>query len=288
MKIEIEEKSGFCFGVIKAIQKAEKELQNKTQLYCLGDIVHNGEEVKRLEELGLKTISKEEFFQLKNCKVLIRAHGEPPETYEYAQKNNIELLDATCPVVLRLQNKIRNTHQTNKNNDKQIVIFGKSGHAEVVGLNGQTNFNAIIVNHKNEIDKIDFSKPVSLYSQTTKNIDEFNEIVDIIGTKIDSDTSFTINDTVCRQVSNRVPQLKVFAQKFDIILFVSGKKSSNGKYLFNICKNTNERSYMISNADEIKKEWFENVDSVGISGATSTPKWLMIDIAMWINENINR
>ncbi len=285
MNVEIDKRSGFCFGVINAIKKAEDEVKKSKQLYCLGDIVHNGMEVTRLERMGLKSISKEEYFTLKDCKVLIRAHGEPPETYEYARNNNIELIDATCPVVLTLQKKIKKSYKENKDRAVQVVLFGKEGHAEVIGLNGQTNYNAIIVESIEDVDKIDMSRPVLMYSQTTKKVEDFNEIAALVKERIHPGVPVEIKDTICRQVSNRVPNLKKFATKYDLILFVAGQKSSNGKYLFSICKEVNPESYRISSTSDIKKDWFNNVESVGICGATSTPNWLMDEVADWIAAN---
>ncbi len=287
MKVEIDKKSGFCFGVIKAIKSAESELENSNILYCLGDIVHNEKEVQRLEKMGLKSISKEEYFSLKNCKVLIRAHGEPPETYIYARSNNIELIDATCPVVLTLQEKVKHSYVSKIQDNGQIVIFGKQGHAEIEGLNGQTNHNAIIVESITDVEKIDMSRPVSLYSQTTKRIEDFNKIAELVKSKIKPGVAVDIKDTICRQVSNRVPNLKVFTSKYDLILFVAGKKSSNGQYLFSVCKEENPNSHSISQTDEIDNSWFLEVNSVGICGATSTPNWLMEEVANWVTENFD-
>jgi 4-hydroxy-3-methylbut-2-en-1-yl diphosphate reductase len=287
MKIEIDKRSGFCFGVIKAIKSAESELKDDPQLYCLGDIVHNGEEVQRLEKLGLKSISKEEYFELKNCKVLIRAHGEPPETYEHAEKNNIELIDATCPVVITLQERVRDSYQTNLKDNGQIVVFGKNGHAEIIGLSGQTDYTAIVLENKNDIIKIDPNRPVSLYSQTTKRIEDFYEIAEAVKNHVSPGLRVDIKDTICRQVSNRVPHLKNFAKNYDMILFVAGEKSSNGKYLYSICEEENPKSYLISKTDDINPEWFESVESVGICGATSTPNWLMEQVSDWISERYN-
>ena len=285
MRVEIDRRSGFCFGVIKAIKSAENELENTARLYSLGDIVHNGEEVHRLEKLGLKSISKEEYFTLKDCKVLIRAHGEPPETYEYAEKNNIELIDATCPVVLTLQEKVKDSYSKNLANNGQVVIFGKKGHAEIIGLNGQTNHNAIVVENVADVEKIDTTRPVSLYSQTTKRIENFHEIASQIKSRMEPGVPVEIKDTICRQVSNRVPHLKVFVKNYDMILFVAGEKSSNGQYLFSVCHEENPRSHQISRTEDIRNEWFEGVESVGICGATSTPNWLMEEVAGWITEN---
>jgi 4-hydroxy-3-methylbut-2-enyl diphosphate reductase len=244
-------------------------------------------EVSRLEKMGLKSISKEEFFTLKNCRVLIRAHGEPPETYTYAEANNIKLIDATCPVVLTLQEKVKRSYKSNVQQEGQVVIYGKKGHAEIIGLNGQTNHNAIIIEGLADIDKIDMNKPVALYSQTTKRIEDFHEIAKTVKNKVALGTPVEIKDTICRQVSNRVPNLKEFATKYDVVLFVAGRKSSNGKYLYTICKEVNTATHMISKINEIEKEWFKNAKSVGICGATSTPNWLMEEVAEWVKTNFN-
>ncbi len=286
MKVEIDRKSGFCFGVINAIKSAEGELRKSNKLYSLGDIVHNGKEVERLERMGLESISKEKYFTLKDCKVLIRAHGEPPETYEYAKQNNIELIDATCPVVITLQEKVKRSYNGKKDQNGQVVIFGKKGHAEIEGLNGQTNNNAIVIESKEEISKLDPTRPISLYSQTTKRIEDFYEVAELVKARIDPGVPLEIKDTICRQVSNRVPNLKKFAVDFDVIIFVAGKKSSNGQYLYTICKEQNPKSYFISGIEEIEAEWFSGVESVGICGATSTPNWLMEDVQKWVEENI--
>jgi 4-hydroxy-3-methylbut-2-enyl diphosphate reductase len=287
MRVEIDRRSGFCFGVINAIRAAENELETTDELYCLGDIVHNGMEVERLEKMGLESISKEKYFTLKDCKVLIRAHGEPPETYEYASKNNIELIDATCPVVITLQEKVKSSYETRKDEKGQVVIYGKKGHAEIEGLNGQTMHNALVIESINEIDKIDFTRPVALYSQTTKRVEDFHDIANSVKSKMKEGVPVEIKDTICRQVSNRVPNLKKFAANFDMILFVAGVKSSNGQYLFTICKEENPNSHFISKLDQIDKNWFKGVESVGICGATSTPNWLMEEVAKWIDQNYN-
>ncbi len=287
MRIEIDKRSGFCFGVINAIREAENELETTKRLYCLGDIVHNGMEVERLEKMGLESISKEKYFTLKNCKVLIRAHGEPPETYEYASKNNIELIDATCPVVLTLQEKVKISYEAKKEEKGQIVIYGKKGHAEIEGLNGQTMHNALIIEGIDEIGKIDFNRPVALYSQTTKRVEDFHAIANTVKSKMKIGVPVEIKDTICRQVSNRVPNLKKFASSFDMVLFVAGTKSSNGQYLFTICKEENPNSHFISNLEQIDKQWFDGIESVGICGATSTPNWLMEEVANWIDKNYN-
>ncbi len=244
--IEIDEKSGFCFGVVNAIKKAEEELAKGGTLYCLGDIVHNNLEVDRLEKLGLKTINHEEFAKLKNARVLLRAHGEPPSTYQTAKENNIEIIDASCPVVLRLQKKIHNKYNDEKNNNTQIVIYGKNGHAEVNGLLGQTDSSATVIEKKEDLDKLDFTKNICLFSQTTKPLDGFQEIIDIIQSRMQGDAKFEFFDTICRQVSNRIPNIKEFALKNDIIFFVAGEKSSNGKVLYAECKKYNPNSYFIT------------------------------------------
>ena len=274
--IEIDSESGFCFGVTTAIKKAEEELAKGTPLYCLGDIVHNDQECERLKKLGLITINHEEYAKLKNVKVLLRAHGEPPETYRIAAKNNIEIIDATCPVVLRLQKRIKQEY-TNKESqkEKQIVIYGKNGHAEVMGLVGQTNGEAIVIEKIDEVDKIDLSKDVRLYSQTTKSLDEFRNIVFYIEQNISPSATFQYFDTICRQVANRMPNIRKFAASHDVILFVCGQKSSNGKILFHECKEINPRTYQVDKPEDIDVEWFQNAKSIGICGATSTPKWLM-------------
>ena len=273
MKIEIDNNSGFCFGVMRATTTAETELTKQQPLYCLGDIVHNGQEVDRLTRLGLITIDHTQLAQLHDVRVLLRAHGEPPHTYELAQRNNIKIIDATCPVVLKLQQKI---HQAYTNHpDAQIVIYGKIGHAEVIGLEGQTEGNAIVIEDENDLSKIDFNRPIILFSQTTKSVKGFNQLVNIIKTKITDRIHFEYHDTICRNVANRIPDIKRFATQFDVILFVAGAKSSNGKVLFNECLSVNQHTYLISSPDELQYEWFNNVQSVGICGATSTPKWLM-------------
>lgn len=274
--IEIDKESGFCFGVTTAIKKAEEELSKGTPLYCLGDIVHNGQECERLKALGLVTINHEEYAKLKNVKVLLRAHGEPPETYRIAAENNIEIIDATCPVVLRLQKRIKQEY-TSKDPDreKQIVIYGKNGHAEVLGLVGQTNGEAIVIEKIEEVNKIDMNKDVRLYSQTTKSLDEFRQIVSYIEKNISPSATFQYFDTICRQVANRMPNIRTFAASHDVILFVCGQKSSNGKILYQECKDVNPRTYQVDKPEDIDKAWFTDAKSIGICGATSTPKWLM-------------
>lgn len=271
--IEIDSSSGFCFGVTTAIKKAEEELAKGNTLYCLGDIVHNGMEVERLHAHGLITINHEQLKQLHDVKVLLRAHGEPPETYETARRNNIEIIDATCPVVLQLQRRIKKQYDANP--EAQIVIFGKNGHAEVLGLVGQTHSKAIVIEKLEDVRLLDFSRDIYLYSQTTKSLDEFRRIIDYIQSHISPDATFKSFDTICRQVANRMPNIAAFAARHDIILFVCGRKSSNGKVLFSKCKSVNPNSYLIEGPDEIESSWIEGVTTVGICGATSTPKWLM-------------
>lgn len=275
IKVEIDEGSGFCFGVVTAIHKAEEELAKGETLYCLGDIVHNSREVERLKAMGLITINHEELKQLRNAKVLLRAHGEPPETYQMASQNNIEIIDATCPVVLRLQKRIKQEFMQDDNTKKQIVIYGKNGHAEVLGLVGQTDRKAIVIEKAEEAKQLEFSKDIRLFSQTTKSLDEFQEIVAYIKQHISPDSSFGFYDTICRQVANRMPKLREFAASHDLIFFVSGKKSSNGKMLFEECLKVNTNSHLIDSEEEIDKCLLKDVQSIGICGATSTPKWLM-------------
>lgn len=273
IQIEIDKGSGFCFGVTTAIKKVEEELAAGKPMYCLGDIVHNGMEVQRLHDMGLVTINHEQMKELHDVKVLLRAHGEPPETYELARRNNIEIIDATCPVVLQLQRRIQKKFLENQN--AQIVIFGKNGHAEVLGLVGQTKSRAIVIEHYDEVTRLDFSKDIYLYSQTTKSLDEFQRIIEYIKGHIHDGVVFKSFDTICRQVANRMPNIVDFAKKHDVVLFVSGKKSSNGKVLYEECKGVNPNSYHIESPEEIDFNWLSGVESVGICGATSTPKWLM-------------
>ncbi|WP_300724445.1 4-hydroxy-3-methylbut-2-enyl diphosphate reductase [uncultured Bacteroides sp.] len=276
-KVEIDEGSGFCFGVTTAIRKAEEELAKGETLYCLGDIVHNGRECERLKNMGLITIDHEEFARLKNVKVLLRAHGEPPQTYELAKQNNIEIIDATCPVVLQLQKRIKQEfyNPSPANREKQIVIYGKNGHAEVLGLVGQTNGKAIVIENLAEAEELDYTKDIRLYSQTTKSLDEFRQIVSYIQEHISPDATFQYFDTICRQVANRMPDIRKFASEHDLVFFVCGHKSSNGKILYQECRKVNPNSYQIDRPEEIDFSLLKNAQSVGICGATSTPKWLM-------------
>ncbi len=272
-KIEIDSGSGFCFGVTTAISKAEEELASGNTLYCLGDIVHNGMECDRLKRMGLITINHDEMEQLHNVKVLLRAHGEPPETYALAKRNGIEIIDATCPVVLQLQRRIK--RQYDENPDAQIVIFGKPGHAEVLGLVGQTGGRARVIAHFDDVKTLDFSRDIYLYSQTTKSLDEFHRIIEYIQTHISQGATFKSFDTICRQVANRMPNVSSFASRHDLVLFVCGRKSSNGRVLFDECRRKNPNSHLIEGPDEIQREWLDGAETIGICGATSTPKWLM-------------
>ncbi len=274
MIVEIDQKSGFCFGVVNAIGKAEETLKTEDVLYSLGHIVHNELEVARLQMLGLRTITHEEYFTLKNCKVLIRAHGEPPATYEYSRNNNITLIDATCPVVLKLQKRVKTAAEAMLGENGQLVIFGHQGHAEVSGLAGQTNNEVVILDNPDEYQKLDPSRPVIVFSQTTKSVDDFRKLTQNI--KLYSHSGrVEAHDTICRQVSNRVPHLEKFAARFQVVIFVGGRQSSNAQVLFDVCKKQNDRTYFISSPEDLQAAWFADVESVGICGATSTPQWLM-------------
>ena len=301
MIITIDDNSGFCFGVTTAIQTAERELQ-KGQLFCLGDIVHNGQEVERLDKLGLETIDYDDLRTLHNVRVLLRAHGEPPSTYHIAKRNNIEIIDASCPVVLHLQKRIRETYQDlhGRNTGAQIVIFGKKGHAEVIGLEGQTNNTAVVIESINDLSKLNFSRPIYLFSQTTKSVEEFEDIVaeikkrhmelgmseSVIGSQ---EIVFEYHNTICRNVANRVKRLQDFARSNDVVIFVGGKKSSNAKVLFNNCLEVNRSTIFVSSTDDITYEIVQQchrAEYVGICGATSTPKWLMEEIRKCIVESV--
>jgi 4-hydroxy-3-methylbut-2-enyl diphosphate reductase len=271
LQVDIDYNSGFCFGVVYAIEMAEEILNEQGYLYCLGDIVHNDEEIKRLEKKGLKIINHEQLKKLYNEKILIRAHGEPPSTYELAIKNNLELVDASCPVVLKLQNRIKNAHDRKE----KIYIYGKHGHAEVLGLLGQTKNEAVVFQDFDELDLKSLPENITLFSQTTKSTDKFYEITDKLK---ENNFQVVANDTICRQVSNRDKELRDFATRYNKIIFVSGTKSSNGKVLFNVCKSKNPNTYFISHSSEIREEWFDKNDKVGICGATSTPMWLMEEV----------
>ena len=271
MKIEIDNDSGFCFGVTTAIRKAEEELAKGTTLYCLGDIVHNGMECARLRQMGLITNNHDEMARLHDVKVLLRAHGEPPETYELARRNNNEIIDATCPVVLQLQKRIKAQYEAGGT----IVIFGKKGHAEVLGLVGQTDGRAVVIEQFDDVRRLDFQHDIFLFSQTTKSLDEFHRIISYIQQHIAPTATFRSFDTICRSVANRMPNISQFASRHDLILFVCGRKSSNGKVLFNECRRVNPNTHLVEGPEEIDPSWLQGVETVGICGATSTPKWLM-------------
>lgn len=279
-KVEIDEKSGFCFGVVTAIHKAETELASDGSLYCLGDIVHNSNEVERLQSIGLKTITHADMRGLHGVKVLLRAHGEPPATYSLASENNIDIIDATCPVVLALQKRIKEMYESTlgKADAPQIVIYGQTGHAEVNGLVGQTAGTAIVVESKNDLDRIDFTRDIALYSQTTKSVEGFNDLISDIRQRLAPDVKLMSFDTICRQVAGRVGHLRDFAASHEVVIFVAGSKSSNGKILYGHCHDVNPRTYMIGDASQLQPEWLKNATSIGICGATSTPRRLMDEV----------
>lgn len=274
-RIEIDKQSGCCFGVSRAIERAEQELQKGGTLYCLGDIVHNSIEVERLANMGLVTINHDQFRELRNVRVLLRAHGEPPSTYEIARQNNIELIDASCPVVLKLQERIKDKYLNNKADQQQIVIYGKKGHAEVNGLLGQTNDSAVVLEQLSDVDKLDFTKDITVFSQTTKSVEGLQQVGQAIRNRLPKEKQMELYDTICRQVSNRIPHIKEFAQQFDAIIFIAGEKSSNGRILFNECHSVNPNSFFIHSPEDVSPEMIAPFDSIGICGATSTPLWQM-------------
>ncbi len=288
IEIKIDQNAGFCFGVVAAIHRAEQELLNTNRLYCLGDIVHNNVEVERLSKKGLSVITYSDFEQLSDAKVFIRAHGEPPSTYRKAKERKIELIDATCPIVLHLQQRIKNGYEEMKDIDGQVVIFGKKGHAEVVGLQGQTDNSAIVISSLNEIESVDINKPIRLYSQTTKSKETYQELIELLEKRCKEvgNENFIAYNTICNRVSNRAKELVDFANSVDIVLFVSGTNSSNGKYLYEYCKKVKDNTLFISDESELKTEMFKDIHKIGITGATSTPMWLMEKIAQWLHENI--
>lgn len=283
MHIEIDNKSGFCFGVQRAISKVEELIQEGEQVHCLGDIVHNHEEVMRLSQLGMHTIQTNDLAHTSRQTVLVRSHGEPPSTFEKLKTNQNKTIDATCPVVSKLQNRIKKSYAQASHKNGQLVIYGKKEHPEVIGLNGQTGNRAIVVSTSNDFEKIDFTRPIEIYSQTTMPLDGFEAITEQI--KEQATNEVIVRDTICRQVAGRVPHLKEYVKKFDVVLFVSGKKSSNGKSLFEVCRKSNPNTYFISSADEVNAEWIENADKIGICGATSTPQWLMEKVKEHIENN---
>ncbi len=279
IQVEIDNRSGFCFGVVNAIHSAERELNDSQDLFCLGDIVHNSLEVERLEQKGMHTINHAQLADLTNSKVLLRAHGEPPATYALAEKNKITLIDATCPVVLKLQKRIHDLYQSAKHNHTQIVIYGKQGHAEVNGLVGQTEETAIVIEKPEDLDRLDYSKNTYFFSQTTMSLEGFRQMIEAIEKRMDKDAIFQSFDTICRQVANRIPNIKVFAAKHDLVYFVAGQKSSNGKLLFKQCLEANPNTVFISSPEEITNALPSDIKTVGVCGATSTPKWLMEKVA---------
>lgn len=288
MEIEIEKQAGFCFGVTSAIKMSEKCLKDFGQLYCLGELVHNSMEINRLEKLGLKIIDVKDLENLHNCRVMIRAHGEPPSTYALAKRNNIEIFDATCPIVLKLQKDVKKAYEQCAMSEGQIVIFGKKGHAEVVGLCGQSENTAIVISSQKDIDKIDFTKPIYLFSQTTKNKEEFEELVSIIGERMKEcgNVNFFPVNSICKRMASRTKTLRDFADSVDALLFVSGRHSSNGNYLFDFCKQHKKETYFISEKEDIDIEELKKYNKIGISGATSTPMWLMEEIRDYVLEKI--
>ena len=286
-QVEIDENSGFCFGVVNAIRKAEEELEKTGRLYCLGDIVHNNSEVARLQQKGLITIDHDEFARLRDVKVLLRAHGEPPETYRIARENRIEIIDATCPVVLQLQRKIKQAYENSDPDRTQIVIYGKRGHAEVNGLVGQTDGHAVVIEGIDDFDRLDFSKNICLYSQTTKSVEGLQHVVDEI-TRRRGGAAPEYHDTICRQVANRIPDIRRFACRHDLVLFVCGRKSSNGKVLYEECRRENPDTRFISDVSEIDPSWLDGRRSIGICGATSTPKWLMEAVARYVTDYLDK
>lgn len=289
MQVEIDNRSGFCFGVVKAIGRAEEELKAEGSLFCLGEIVHNDEEVRRLSESGLKTISHAQMDKVAGQTLLLRAHGEPPETYRKAKELGIKLIDASCPVVLKLQAKVKEGWERMQKTNGQVVIYGKKDHAEVVGLMGQVEGHSILISSIEEIDRIDFSRPIELFSQTTQSPDKYIQIAQEIEKRMEqvkpgSSVTFTLHKSICGQVGNRKKELAEFAPKFNVVVFVSGKNSSNGKMLYQVCKNINPNTYFVSSASEVEAHWFEPHFNVGICGATSTPLWLMEQVAERIRD----
>lgn len=286
MRVVIDDNSGFCFGVVRAISEAESALQSRGEVYCLGDIVHNRVEVQRLQNLGLSTISHEDISSLSGRTMLIRAHGEPPTTYRLAEESGVEIIDATCPVVARLQRRVREAYAKMKEVGGRVVLLGKRGHAEVVGLIGQVGDDVVVVENEAELQGLDYSYPIYFLSQTTQSIDLFNRMAQCIVGSMDEDVECTVDDTICRRVAGREANLAEFSQSVDVVLFVCGRKSSNGRVLSEVCRRANARCYNIEEASEIKAHWFEGVESVGICGATSTPRWLMEEVAAHVN-NLN-
>jgi 4-hydroxy-3-methylbut-2-enyl diphosphate reductase len=291
IEIEIDPRAGFCFGVTRVVQKAEELITQYGKLYCLGEIVHNRKEIERLGKLGLVTINAEEYRKLSDCRVLIRAHGEPPETYSYARRNNIELIDGTCPIVLKLQSRIKNDFEDHHEKGVQIVIFGKKDHAEVKGLAGQTNYRTIIVESEKDLDLIDFTRPVHLYAQTTMNTAKFKQLKETIisrsGHTGKESPDVKCTNSICGQVSGRIPELTRFCLSHDLILFVSYKQSSNGKLLYEQCKGMNGNTFFVSETSDINPAWFTHVRNIGITGATSTPRWLLEEFSQHVSRTVS-
>ena len=283
MRVVIDDNSGFCFGVVRAIGEAESALQSRGEVYCLGDIVHNRVEVQRLQELGLHTISHEDISSLQGRTMLIRAHGEPPTTYRQAEECGVEIIDATCPVVSRLQRRVREAYSKMQGVGGSVVLLGKRGHAEVVGLIGQVGDDVVVVESESELEGLDYSHPIYFLSQTTQSIELFNRMAERIGQSMAEGVEFTVDDTICRRVAGREANLAEFSRSVDVVLFVCGRKSSNGRVLSEVCRNANPRCYNIEEASEIDPQWFKGVESVGICGATSTPRWLMEEVAAHVN-----
>lgn len=283
MRVVIDDNSGFCFGVVRAIGEAESALQSRGEVYCLGDIVHNRVEVQRLQKLGLHTISHEHISSLQGRTMLIRAHGEPPTTYRLAQESGVEIIDATCPVVARLQRRVREAYTKMQSVGGRVVLLGKRGHAEVVGLIGQVDDDVVVVESEAELEGLDYNHPIYFLSQTTQSIELFNRMAERIGQSMAEGIEFTVDDTICRRVAGREANLAEFSRSVDVVLFVSGRKSSNGRVLSEVCRNANARCYNIEEPSEIDTQWFEGAHSVGICGATSTPRWLMEEVASYVN-----
>ena len=284
MKVTIDDKSGFCAGVVRAISEAERALQSGGTVYCLGDIVHNRVEVQRLESLGLQTIAHKDLESLSGCRVLIRAHGEPPSTYTLAAERGVEVIDATCPVVAALQQRVKRAYEKMQSCNGTVVILGKRGHAEVVGLTGQVAEDAVVVESVQDLELVDFSRPIYFLSQTTQSVALFENLCNEMKSRLADQSMLTVDDTICRRVSSRENHLRSFARSSDVIIFVCGRKSSNGKVLFEICREENPRSYNIEEASEIDPQWFDGATSVGVCGATSTPSWLMSNVAKEIEK----
>jgi 4-hydroxy-3-methylbut-2-enyl diphosphate reductase len=286
MRVVIDENSGFCFGVVRAISEAESALKQRGEVYSLGDIVHNRVEVQRLEEMGLSTVSHDDISSLQGRTLLIRAHGEPPTTYRLAEKYGVTVIDATCPVVARLQRRVRDAYESMSKIDGRVVLLGKRGHAEVVGLTGQVSDDVTVVESEMDLELLDYSRPIYFLSQTTQSIELFNRLAEIIRSRMAEGVEFIVDDTICRRVAGREANLAEFSKGVDVVLFVCGRKSSNGRVLSEVCRRANPRCYNIEEASEIDMAWLEGAESVGICGATSTPRWLMEDVASFINKSL--